>query len=152
MMAMVRVMVPVTAVVLSVAVGVSAQGALSSSSVADIDVNIRDGNSYVIFYDGAGSACVTSGAIVIYKKVIRFRDEVKMKGRGINQQFVRERVPYEDYGVAVEKNFSADDFKEIVTARGKKIVVLPLALPGTSRGESVRVVFGRIEKTITAGY
>ncbi len=152
MIGMVRVMTLIAAVTLSVAVGVSAQGAVSSSSVADIDVNIRDGNSYVIFYDGAGNACITSGDIVIYRKVIRFRDEVKMEGRGIHQQFVRERVPYEEYGVAVQKNFSADDFKEILTTRGKKIVVLPLALPGTSRGESVRVVFGRIEKTITAGY
>ena len=152
MMAMVRVMVMVTAMVLSAAAGVSAQETVSGSSVADIAVNIRDGNSYIVFYDAAGSACVTSGDIVIYKKVIRFRDVVKMEGRGIHQQFVRERVPYEEYGVAVQKDFGAGDFKEILTARGKKIAVLPLSLPGVIRGESVRVVFGRIEKTITAGY
>lgn len=131
---------------------VSAQEAVSGALVSDIDVRIQDDDSYVVFYDDAGRPCATSGEIVIYKKVIRFRDQVKMEGRGIDQQFVRERVPYEDYGIAVRKGFTASDFKERRTAGGRTLVVLPLALPGVSRGESVRVVFGDIEKTVTAGY
>ena len=145
-------------VVIAVIIIVCAAGALSAQEtvaaalVSDIDVRMRDSGSSVIFYDGAGNPCMAAGTITVYKTIIRFRDQVKMEGRGVNQQFVRERVPYEEFGVAARQSFTADDFKEIKTARGKKIVALDLNVPGIRRGETVRVVFGVLEKTVTAGY
>ena len=101
-----------------------AQESVDAALVTDIDVRVRDHGSSVIFYDAAGRPCVTSGTVTVYKTIIRFRDGVKMEGRGVNQQFVRERVPVEEFGVAARQSFTPADFKEIVTGRQEPLRAL----------------------------
>ncbi|MCM8790469.1 MAG: hypothetical protein NC938_02060 [Candidatus Omnitrophica bacterium] len=137
---------------LNLASGGLAEDSSSGSIITDIDVHIEDNNSYVIFYDNSGNECAASGSIIIYKTMLKFRDKVKMEGRGINQRFVTERVPYEEYGVAARQSFDQADFKHMQTKKGRKILALPIRLPDVRRGDAVKVVFGRIEKEVTAGY
>lgn len=130
----------------------SGQAEVDAGRVSDIVIEANDGGFHAIFYDAARKLCVTSGAIIFSKKIVRLRDVPKMEGRGVSQQIVMERQTYEEYEPLLEKSFSAGDFRKVSVGVGEGRMALPVKLPGVAHGDQIKIEFGNVRKDVVVGY